>query len=204
MMAVDVRRRALILSTTAAIASCASGGEGVVVRLDYQRSCQRLRELGLLGAGEYPPLPGRQPRYDDEEPLGVSLLRFAVEDGDLSRVTLPRTFAARSSFERVVFDESDFSESTLCWNDFVDCSFVGAQLVAADLRASIFERAKFNGANLFRADLRRSSFEGCTFEGANLSGAVFTPRQRASLELSQAQRSQVAWTDEDGPEPDGG
>lgn len=176
----------------------------MVDRLDYDRSCQRLRDLGLLGAAEHPPLPTRQPRYDDEEPLGVSILRFAVEDADLSRLTLPRTFAARSSFERVVFSESDFSQSTLAWNDFIDCAFVGASLVEADLRASIFERARFDGADLSRADLRRSSLEGCTFDGAGFTGTVLTRRQGDALALSAQQRTQIAWTDDEGPEPDGG
>lgn len=176
----------------------------MTARLDYQQSCARLRELGLLESDEHPPLPERMPQHDDEEPLGVTLYRFVVEGADLSHLTLPRTFAGRSTFERVAFSGSDLSESNLCWNDFTDCIFFGTDLSGADLRASIFSRVRFEGANLSRADFRHSSLEGCSFEGADLGGTILTHRQRGAVRLSDSQRSQVSWASEDGPEPDGG
>ena len=86
----------------------------------------------------------------------------------------------------------------------MDCVFEGSDLSEADLRASLFERTNFNRANLRGADLRRSAFEGCTFESADFTGTILNNRQHGTLPLSSFQASQVAWTEDDGPEPDGG
>lgn len=173
-------------------------------RLSYEQSLTHLRALGLLAEDEHPPLPSRMPRYDDEEPLGVNLFRMAVEDVALSGLTLPRTFAGRSSFERVVFANSDFSQSNFCWNDFIGCDFTGADLSESDLRASIYQQVNFESANLSGCDLRRATLEGCRFGGAQMRGAVLTRGQGEALGLDPRQRADIAWVDDAGPEPDGG
>jgi BTB/POZ domain-containing protein KCTD9 len=175
----------------------------MITRLDYRQSCARLRELGLLGADDDAPLPSQMPSYADEEPLGVNSFRTGLADIDLSNLTLPRTFAARSLFERVSFVGSDLSESRLCWNDFNDCVFASTNLSRADLRASLFDQVVFDEADLTGADLRQSNFTGCHFTGARLRGAKLTREQGVAMQLSAAQRSEVAWTDDPGPEPDG-
>lgn len=173
------------------------------MRLTYEQSCARLRQLELIDPGPAPPMPNRMPRYDDEE-LGVSFFRWVQEDTDLSNLTLPRTYISSSSFERVSFANTDLSESNLCWNDFIDVDFDGADLSRSDLRASNYTRVKFARADLRRCDLRRSSFRDCVLEGARLEGAILTRHQAEELGLSAAQRGAVAWTGDEGEEPEGG
>ena len=60
-----------------------------------------------------------------------------------SHLTIPRTFFGRSEIAHTSFANSDLSESTLCWNDFVDVDFTNACLAGADLRASNYERVRF-------------------------------------------------------------
>lgn len=172
-------------------------------RLSYEESCARLRELGLLGLDEFPPLPDKMPAYDDEEPLGVSIRRTEFRRVDLSGLTLPRTYIGRSVLNAVQFKNTELSESNLCWNDFIHVEFDGAVLARADLRASTFTRVSFRGADLRGVDFRRSSFEYCAFTDALMDG-VTAPRDPQFI-VSPAQRAVVRWVDVDeGPEPDGG
>jgi uncharacterized protein YjbI with pentapeptide repeats len=117
------------------------------MRLDYETSCRQLNELGFDDCEPAPPIPDRKPRYDDEEPLGVSFFRSRV-GGDLSGLTLPRTFFGRSEVNAASFHGTDLRESTLCWNDFVDVDFSYAVLSNSDLRAAVFERVLFVHADL--------------------------------------------------------
>jgi len=173
-------------------------------RLSYEESCRRLQR-DYLGEGAVPPLPDRMPRPDDEEPLGVSFFRTFVGEGDdLSNLFLPHTFFGRSEINNALFRNTDFTESNLCWNDFVDVDFTDAVLAGSDMRASLFQRVQFVRTDLRRADLRRSSFEGCTFEGALMVGAILTRNQKAGLGLSKSQIDDVAWSNDEGDEPDGG
>jgi hypothetical protein len=169
-------------------------------RLSYQESCQKLE--GYLGEGVVPPMPDHLPRHDDEE-LGVSFFRTAVQD-DLSDLSLPRTFFGRSEISDSAFRNCDLTESNLCWNDFIDVDFSDAVLAKSDLRASLFQRVKFVRADLRGADLRRSTFESCAFEGALLEGAIATTEQRPTMGLTPTQVAEIAWTDDEGDEPEGG
>ncbi len=172
-------------------------------RLSYEVSCARLRDLGLLGRDEVPPMPARMPAYDDEEPLGVNVFRTELVRVDLSGLTLPRTYIGRSRLDVVQFHNTDLSESNLCWNDFAHVEFDGADRTRADLRASSFFRVSFRGAELRGADFRRSSFEYCAFTNALMDG-VSAPRDPQFI-ISPAQQAVVTWFDPDeGPEPDGG
>lgn len=173
-------------------------------RLDYAASCRRLQPK-YLDEGAVPPQPIRRPAYDDEDPLGISFFRTLVGEGDdLSNLTLPRTFFGKSEVSKVSFRNTDFSESTLCWNDFIEVDFSGASLPHSDLRAALFDRCDFSGTDLRGADLRISTFADCVFEGARMDRAILTRQQGASLPLSDDQRSTIAWTDDDGPAPGGG
>jgi uncharacterized protein YjbI with pentapeptide repeats len=180
-------RRSVLASILAALGLHAkdAGAAGTVsTRRTYEQSVARLRGLGYLGKDETPVAPVRMPRYDDEEPLGVSFFRTEVIDADLSGLTLPRTFFGRSEIARTSFRDTDLSESSLCWNDFVAVDFSDASLAGADLRASVFE--------------------DCRFDRALMTGAVVTRGQIAAGALSQAQRRAIDWRDKGGPEPDGG
>ena len=130
-------------------------------RLPCAESCRVLQGAGLLDPGAIPPLPERAPRFDDEV-LGVEFFRTQLADAKLENLTLPRTFLGRSEIRAVSFRGTDLSESTMCWNDFVNVDFFRADLRRADLRASTFERVVFDGADLTDADLRRLTFNACS------------------------------------------
>jgi len=175
-----------------------------MTRLSYEESFHRLKKH-YLDAGDIPPMPDHLPRYDDEEPLGVNFFRAFVGDGgDLSNLTLPRTFFGRSEINNVRFCNTDLTESNLCWNDFIDVDFSEAVLVRSDLRASMFRNVSFAGANLSYADLRQSSFDQCNFSQSTMTGVILTHAQGKILELSEKQRQEIAWTNDEGDEPGGG
>jgi uncharacterized protein YjbI with pentapeptide repeats len=177
----------------------------LAARLAYELSCERLRGLGLLAHDDRAPMPERLPRHDDEEPLGVHIFRTRLaSDLNLSDLCLPRTFFGRSEINGVSFLNSDLHESNLCWNDFVGVNFTSADLARSDMRSSLFNGVHFVGANLQEADLRQSTFIGCIFEGAIMRGAALTHQQGKTMQLSEAQRLEIDWHDEDGPEPGGG
>jgi uncharacterized protein YjbI with pentapeptide repeats len=175
------------------------------MRLTYEQSCRRLQELVCLDAGDIPPVPDHVPQSDDEGPLGVNFFRtFIGEGADLQNLTLPRTFFGRSEIRDTLWCNTDLTESNLCWNDFIDVDFTHAVLVRADLRCSPFQSVKFVGADLRGADMRRSSFDNCVFDGALMEGAILTRNQGAQIKLSSAQRAEIDWREDDGPEPSGG
>ncbi len=68
-------------------------------------------------------------------------------------LTLPRTYFGRSQIGPVSFENTDISESTLCWNDFSDVDFTDADLSQCDMRASQFTGVTFVRTNLRYADL---------------------------------------------------
>src|SRR5271170_5636333 len=68
-----------------------------------------------------PFVPPTMPNHDDPEPLGFSYFKNGLENADLGNLSLPRTFFGRSSFDRVSFNNTDLSESRMCWNDFNGC-----------------------------------------------------------------------------------
>ena len=169
-------------------------------RRSYEDSCGELLARGLIE--DLPPLPPQRPLHDDEA-LGISFFRTLLADEDLSNMTIPRTFFGRSEIRSVSFRNTDLSESTLCWNDFVEVDFTACTLGRSDMRAAMFKTALFTNADLCSADLRRSTFDGCDFSGADLRGAKLTREQGAKLRLSQGQAHSILWQD-DGDEPGGG
>ena len=176
---------------------------GSHARRDYEQSCRELQREGWVAAGDVPPMPAQRPGARDEEPLGVSFFRTRVS-GDFSNLTLPRTFFGRSEVNGASFRNTDLSESTLCWNDFIGVDFRDGSLRGGDLRAADFRGVNFSRCDLRDADLRRSGFEGCDFTDADLRGAKMTTDQEAGMGLSELQREGVSWQDADGDEPDGG
>jgi len=207
------KRRNLVVATMAMlfggpkvlaqdVETAGTGSRLPTERLDYEASCRRLHQLGFTES-EYLPKPGHRPQYDDEEPLGVNFFRTTVT-GDLSDLTLPRTFFGRSEIRQAFFRNTDLEESNLCWNDFTDVDFTSANLSRCDMRASLFERVLFDNCELGLADLRRSSFVGCSFKGASMKGTVLAYEQKNDLSLSDVQISEIAWMNDPGEEPAGG
>jgi uncharacterized protein YjbI with pentapeptide repeats len=149
-------------------------------------------------------MPDHIPRHDDGEPWGVNFFRLLIRDQVLSNLTLPRTYFGRSEINGFSFQNTDLTESNLCWNDFLNVDFSRAVLARCDLRSSQFDRVRFSGADLRAADMRRSWFSACVFDDAIMQGAVLTRAQSAQIPLSNKQKISIDWRDEDGPEPDGG
>jgi uncharacterized protein YjbI with pentapeptide repeats len=149
-----------------------------------------------------PFIPDRKPAADDDE-LGFSFFRTKCE-GDYSSLSIPRTYFGKSLVEQTSFENSDLTESVLCWNDFVDVNFSLASLQRADLRRSLFERCLFTNCDLRAADLRGSSFTDCNFSGAHLEAAVAERGASWLGSLEEAQRAQLTITNSDGDEPMGG
>ena len=190
-------------------------------RLSYEESCQVLQDFGYLDEGEIPTMPSGRPGISSSDglrfykswvgvgrPEGLAPLNPAdsvdVPDHALANLTLPRTFIGRSEISFISFRNTDLSESTLCWNDFIEVDFTDADLSGSDLRSSIFRQVGFLRTNLRNADLRRSTFEACDFTDAEMVGAKLTHEQGNQMELSERQRREIDWQDEDGEEPSGG
>jgi uncharacterized protein YjbI with pentapeptide repeats len=173
-------------------------------RLSYEGSCRELQRQKILDEGEIPPLPQQQPRYDDEEPLGVHFFRTQMSDAALEHLSLPRTFFSRSEIRDVSFKNTDLSESTVNWNDFIIVDLTSADLSRCDLRGCAFQDVRFIMASLRHADLCHSGFENCDFTGADVTGAKLTKEAAEALQFSSEQQLVIDAQKDDGAEPDGG
>lgn len=155
-----------------------------------------------------PFVSSEMPNHDDEDPIGVSFFKTGLEDADLSSLSLPRTFFGRSLFARVSFENTLLSDSRMCWTDFDECDFTGADLSGCDVRASNFEGCSFDNATLAGADLRSARFIGCSFIEGDLSHAIVDRQTAAESsfedELTDGQRSSIHWVASPGEEPPGG
>lgn len=174
-----------------------------MARLCYEDSWRELQRLQLVGPGAVPSQPRNPPRHDDETP-GVSFFRAMLADAKLERLTLPRTFFGRSEIRDTSFRDSDLSESTANWNDFINVNFSRADLARSDLRACLFERVRFVGASLVGVDFRYCGFRHCDFTDADVTDVRLTVKAGTALRLSDEQRSVIDWQAEDGEEPAGG
>jgi len=177
-----------------------------VNRLSVAETWQYLRDHGLEPPEDpsgIPLLLPHMPNYDDEV-LGLQFFRTAVENQDLSNLSLPRTYFGRSELKLISFRNSDLRESRMCWNDWIKCDFTEADLKLSDLRGSVFLGCAFVETILANADLRRSRFAECVFRDAEMSGAKLTRQQARGMNLSRAQRDIIDWQEEDGEEPPGG
>lgn len=199
-----VKKHPIASTTPAPLLSTPERLEASIAKNDYISSYEYLRSLGLLPEGTIPPMPNHRPRHDDAEPLGVNFFRTVLADATLNDLTLSRTYFGRSEIKNVLFCRTDLAQSTLCWNDFIQVDFSYTNLSFSDLRASMYIRVSFQNADLKNCDLRRSSFQDCAFDRANMEGAILTRAQRSELKLSDEQVKAIAWTDDDGPEPEGG
>ena len=172
-------------------------------RLSYEDSCRVLQSLKIIDPGDIPSLPPGLPRYDDEM-LDVSFFRTELADTKLEHLTLPHTFFGRSEIRGVSFRDTDLSESTANWNDFIEVDFSSASLSGSDLRACVFTRVIFVGASLVGVDFRYCGFKDCDFSNANVTDAKFTRKTGAALRLSAEQQGVIDWQGDDGDEPEGG
>ena len=173
-------------------------------RKSYDESCIRL-QTDYLYSDIIPPIPNSMPKHDDPEPLGVSFFKTFVGEGDdLSNLTLPRTYFGKTEVNDANFTNTDFKESNLCWNNFLDVNFTNVILSNCDMRSSIYTNVDFTGADLSGSDLRLSSFDFCKFENAKMDGTTLTHSQGSEIELSEDQKAKINWVDDAGDEPQGG
>jgi len=172
-------------------------------RLSYEDSFRFLQREGWEGEGDVPPIPERPPAYEDEE-LGLSFFRSWVNEAKMEHLTIPRTYFSRSTVSKTSFANTDLTESVANWNDFEDVNFSTANLTRFDFRGCVLRRIQFREAILAEADLRFCTFEDCNFQNADLMGAKITREAGKSLVLSTEQETQIAWQEDDGPEPGGG
>lgn len=148
-------------------------------------------------------MPSRRPLHDDPEPLGVTFFRTEVS-GELTNLTLPRTFFGKSEIREASFRNTDLTESTLCWCDFEAVDFSEACLRDSDLRAANFDRVNFSKCDLRGSDLRLATFMDCTFEGASMHAVKLTRAQARQVRLDRSQTREVDWQANDAEEPGGG
>lgn len=179
-------------------------------RTPYRESVALLEErTGCIG--DALSVIDRVPRHDDEA-LGPSTFRMFVDEASREHLTLSAPYVGRSELRRVSFVGADLCLAAFNWSTLVDCSFGGAWLVGADLRASRFVGRNFLEANLAQADRRRSTFERCRFDDAELDVALLhagplglfrLPGTHGGLKRTALQRGQVRWCG-DAPGPGGG
>jgi len=131
-------------------------------------------------------------------------VKYLFENEDFSNQDLKSQYWDRNEFRDATFFNADVSRSLFTWNDFINVDFSFADLRYSDLRASIYENVKFENTDLRGADMRRSSYDKCSFGNALMEGVILTNDYRDQLNLSKKQISEISWTDDMGPEPDGG
>ena len=173
-------------------------------RYTYEASCKRLQAMEIIDRGEIPLLPETMPSHDDEGPLGVSFFRSLLQSGDLSNMTLPRTYFGRSEIRHIAFRNCDLSESRACWNDFLFVNFSGAILTGMDFRASILKSVNFEAADLTNADFRHCDLEKCKFGRAIMSGVKMPDRFKSAFKWTKRQLNDIEWCLNAGEEPPGG
>ena len=173
-------------------------------RIGYEQSLQVLQLLGYLSDGEMPPLLPRPPRFNGVEPLGLTFYKTLLTGNDIENMNIPRTYIGHAEVGPISFRNTNLSESTLCWNDFIGVDFADADLSKCDLRATVFQDVNLENADLSNADLRRSTFENCNFKTAKMSGTKVARSQSRSLPLSEEQIEEIDWQEHEGEEPEGG
>ncbi|AIQ13791.1 pentapeptide repeat-containing protein [Paenibacillus durus] len=152
-------------------------------------------------------------RYQDWRNLDLSGGNYESADLGYSHLTganlagsrLNKSICAGVDFSRSNMQGVDLSQSVLYDANFSHCDLQGANFWHAAggqpliLEGQIlgtfgvnFTQANLQGANLLFADL-----EGANFQGANLQGAKIILQDAAQFALSEEQKRQVIWMEED-------
>lgn len=151
----------------------------------------------LEALGYEPPRNAKgKPRFASRSVVNeetLSFFRTEVIGEEFSRLTMPRTFFARTGIASTLFRDTDLQGSFMCWNDWLDCDFSKANLAQADMRCCQFMYCDFTETDLTTADLRNSDFVHCDFTNAQMSNACLTPDQMQTISLSELQKSMINW-----------
>jgi uncharacterized protein YjbI with pentapeptide repeats len=134
----------------------------------------------------------------------ITFFRKGYRGGDFSDLTIPRRYMNRTSFEGVLFINTDLNQSFMCWNDFIDCDFTDADLTCCDMRSSIYRNCKFIRCKLIGANLQRSTFTGSDFTDADLTGVSVDDHSFDTLDLTEEQSQQIGDWEWIGLMPKGG
>ncbi len=150
-----------------------------------------------------PKLPTKPPQAGTPGFGSIEMYKNGWEDGDMSNLTVPRCFFARSLLERVSFLNTELTESWLCWDNFEGCDFWKSVLTRCDMRCSYWKNCRFDKADLTGADLRGSNFENCTLEGATFKDTLVLPGDVLLAQLSEAQKAGIVLKRQGGQPHDG-
>ncbi len=178
-------------------------------RLRFEESWRWLQQnTNLVGSDEAPPHKIGPAGFDGPESW-IDYYKYpALHDEEgvwrLENLTMPGVCFCRCGIYTLSFRNTSLTESSFCWNDFIDVDFTDADLSRCDLRSSIFKNVPFVRADLRDADLRRSCFENCDFTDADMTGTKMTRAQAQALSLSEKQRQEIAWKRSSGKAPQGG
>jgi len=150
-----------------------------------------------------PKLPTKRPQAGKPGFGSIELYKNGWEDADMSGLTIPRCFFARSLLKQVTFHNTDLNESWLCWNNFEYCNFSEARLARCDMRCSYWLNCCFDGTDLTGADLRGSDFVNCTFEGTVFKDTLVLPGDKLIAALSEGQKTGIVLKRQGGQPHDG-
>lgn len=88
---------------------------------------------------------------------------------DFSDMDLKKVKIGFTSFEKCIFNNTDFSESGFVSVVFKDCSFVGTQFYKSLLRDCEFVDCRFELASFFGIKNKKNVFESCELKDTDFS-----------------------------------
>lgn len=126
---------------------------------------------------------------------GIELADMALDDIDLSKVSLRNARITGCTFKRADFISANLTGSILQHNDFSHAKLIAANLTKADLSGSTLFKA-----NLLAAITSNTRLESIDFRGHDISGFVL---KNVSLAGSNLEGQQLARVDFSGANLDG-
>ncbi|EHS57785.1 hypothetical protein WG8_2258 [Paenibacillus sp. Aloe-11] len=152
-------------------------------------------------------------RYQDWR--GVHLGGGDYESSDLAYTHLTSSHLSNCCFRKSICVGVDFSNSRMQQIDLAQSVIYDANFSGCDLQGANFQEAaggepiilegqvlgvfgvNFAGANLQNANLLFTDLTHACFENANMNGAKVIASQSASWSLSEEQKQQIMWMEED-------
>lgn len=105
---------------------------------------------------------------------------------DLSRLNLQQADLSGVNFRSSKLDRTSFQKAVLCNNDFSWASLKGTNLKEANLSKAYLHYADLEGAELQKADLSHAHLNNANLRGANLCGANLSGAKVTDEQLAQA------------------
>lgn len=110
-----------------------------------------------------------------EFPVCSNLYQCRFEGVDFTHSTFSSVNTDKCFFENVLFDECDFSDFRDLHNQYLNCSFIRADLLGAGigLRGSSYTDCLFKDSKFRRTGFVRPEYNNCVFENCKLKSANF-------------------------------